>query len=44
MFALPFFFLLPGAFFGVVGAVLLYVGRRLRPTDPALNKRIERSA
>jgi len=30
MFALPFVFLMPGALFGIVGAILLWLGREPR--------------
>jgi len=33
MFALPFVFLMPGALFGIVGAILLWLGRESRPRD-----------
>jgi len=33
MFALPFVFLMPGALFGIVGAILLWLGRESRSRD-----------
>jgi uncharacterized membrane protein YvlD (DUF360 family) len=33
MFALPFFFIIPGVFLAVVGLLLLWIGKRLRTKE-----------